>query len=356
MNMFNGSFLPVQCASRKVQRPSGARLPKGKQVVDSMALVPDLPLRAYPSESSHLDTASSSRGANEPSNIDSLFVSSIRPPSGSDSILSLYMKEAGEVGLLSPREEAELAARIQSGDEAARERMIRANLRFVIKIARDYENLGMPLLDLINEGNIGLMKAVERFDPAKGGKLTTYAVLWIKQQIRRALASQGKTIRLPIHVADKIYQLTHAEVRLRAALGREATDEELAHELGVKLVKISKLRRAAMKPASLDAPLGDDDSSTVAEVVADENAFTPFEQLLGKTETVLIRRLVGKLPEREAKIIRFRFGLDNGSERTLEDVGRRFKLTRERIRQLQNIALAKLRRMLEETNPISMAA
>ncbi len=266
------------------------------------------------------------------------------------------MREAGEVSLLDEKQEVELASRIRSGDEHAREQMIRANLRFVIKIARDYEHLGMPLLDLINEGNIGLMKAVEKFDPSKGGKLSTYAALWIKQQIRRALASQGKTIRLPIHVADKIYQLTQAEVRLRSELGREATDEELAHELGVKPGKISKLRRAAMKPASLDAPLGDDGSSTVAEVVADDNAGTPFEHLRGKTETTLVLKLVEQLPEREASIIRFRFGLDNGTERTLEEVGRRFKLTRERIRQLQNIALNRLRRMLEEPGAATAAA
>lgn len=266
------------------------------------------------------------------------------------------MREVGEVPLLTPEQEVKLAARIKRGDAAARELMIRANLRFVVKIAREYENLGMPLLDLINEGNIGLMKAVERFDPAKGGKLSTYSALWIRQQIRRALASQGKTIRLPVHIADKIYQLSQAELRLRHLLGRDATDEELADELGVKLKKIARLRRAALRPASLDAPLGDHDSSTVAEVVADDNARTPFEELLGKSESGLIGRLVEKLPGREAEIIRFRFGLDGGQERTLEDVGRRFKLTRERIRQLQNLALAKLRRMLEEPNALPVAA
>jgi RNA polymerase primary sigma factor len=274
----------------------------------------------------------------------------------SDSILSLYMREAGEIPLLTPKEEIALAARIQRGDAAAREHMIRANLRFVIKIAREYEHLGMPLLDLINEGNIGLMKAVEKFDPAKGGKLSTYAVLWIKQQIRRALASQGKTIRLPIHVADKIYQLSQAEVRLRHQLGREATDEELADELDIKVSRLAKLRRAALRPTSLDAPLGEDSNSTVAELVADENASNPFEQLRDQMETGMVHQLVDQLPEREAKIIRFRFGLDGGDERTLEDVGRKFNLTRERIRQLQNLALQKLRKLLEESPSVPMAA
>jgi len=277
-------------------------------------------------------------------------------PRETDSILSLYMREAGEIPLLTPKEEIALAARIKCGDAAAREHMIRANLRFVIKIAREYEHLGMPLLDLINEGNIGLMKAVERFDPAKGGKLSTYAVLWIKQQIRRALASQGKTIRLPIHVADKIYQLTQVEVRLRHQLGREATDEELADELDIKVSRLAKLRRAALRPSSLDAPLGEDSDSTVAELVADENASNPFEQLRDQMETGMVHQLVAQLSEREAKIIRFRFGLDGGEERTLEDVGRKFNLTRERIRQLQNLALQKLRNLLEESPSVPIAA
>jgi RNA polymerase primary sigma factor len=269
--------------------------------------------------------------------------------------LLLYTREAGEVPLLTPEEEVNLARRVLQGDVAARDRMIRANLRLVIKIAREYEHLGMPLLDLINEGNLGLMKAVEKFNPDKGAKLSTYASLWIKQQIRRALASQGKTIRLPVHVADKIYQLGQAEVRLRGLMGRDATEEELAQELDTKVAKIEKLRRAAVRPASLDAPLGDNGDSTVSEVIADENAGSPFEHLLGSSEQELIGSLVAKLPEREARIISFRFGLDGGKERTLEEVGRKFNLTRERIRQLQNLALAKLRRMLEEPRAFAPA-
>lgn len=283
------------------------------------------------------------------------YVQSPSERSEADSLFSLYVREVGQVALLTPAEEVTLAARIQRGDASAREHMIRANLRLVIKIAREYENLGMPLLDLINEGNIGLMKAVERFDPAKGGKLSTYAALWIRQQIRRALASQGKTIRLPVHVADRIYHLSQAEVRLRAQLGRDATDEELAHEMGMTVQKLGRLRRAAARPSSLDAPLGDTDSSTVAEVVADENAATPFEQLQNQTETALVRQLVESLSEREARILRLRFGLDSGQEQTLETVGRKLKLTRERIRQLQNMALQKLRQMLENPKHFPLA-
>ena len=274
---------------------------------------------------------------------------------GQDSLFMLYVREVGQVALLSSEEEVALAARIKRGDAAAREHMIRANLRLVIKIAREYENLGMPLLDLINEGNLGLMKAVERFDPTKGGKLSTYAALWIRQQIRRGLASQGKTIRLPVHVADRIYHLSQAELRLRAQLGRDATDEELAQELKISVLKLGRLRRAAARPASLDAPLGDDATSTVAEVVADENAATPFERLQNQTETTLVRKLVENLPEREARILRLRFGLDSGQEQTLETVGRKLKLTRERIRQVQNMALQKLRQMLENPKHFPLA-
>ena len=275
--------------------------------------------------------------------------------SEAQSLFSLYVREVGQVALLTPAEEVALAARIQRGDARAREHMIRANLRLVIKIAREYENLGMPLLDLINEGNLGLMKAVEKFDPAKGGKLSTYAALWIRQQIRRALASQGKTIRLPVHVADRIYHLSQAEVRLRSQLGRDATDEELAQEMKMSVQKLGRLRRAAARPTSLDAPLGDDATSTIAEVVADENAATPFEQLQNQTETALVRKLVENLPEREARILRLRFGLDSGQEQTLETVGRKLKLTRERIRQVQNMALQKLRQMLENPKHFPLA-
>jgi RNA polymerase primary sigma factor len=261
--MFNGNYFP---GSRKSERRASCSASKSKGVsalVKSGRRVG----QSLATQSANLfksGLAESRRGAALPANPKPGAANRFTEVRETDSILSLYMREAGEVPLLTPQEEIVLAARIKRRDGAAREHMIRANLRFVIKIAREYEHLGMPLLDLINEGNIGLMKAVERFDPAKGGKLSTYAVLWIKQQIRRALASQGKTIRLPIHVADKIYHLTQAEVRLRHQLGREATDEELAAELDIKVSRLAKLRRAALRPSSLDAPLGDESSSTVA--------------------------------------------------------------------------------------------
>lgn len=270
--------------------------------------------------------------------------------------LSLYMRSVGEVPLLTPAEEVKLAARIRRGDEKAREHLIRANLRFVIKIAREYEHLGLPLLDLINEGNIGLMLAVDRFDPRKGAKLTTYGALWIRQSIRRALASQGKTIRLPVYVVDQVYHLGKAEVRLREVLGRDATPEELAEELKLSTGRVSELLIARVRPTSLDAPLGDDDTSRLADVVADENAEIPGVNLDTGTSLEMLRELLPKLPTREATILRLRFGLDGGVEKTLEEIGTMMRLTRERIRQLQNVALAKLRRMMQERDSVVVAA
>ena len=269
-----------------------------------------------------------------------------------DTAIKLYLREIGQVKLLTPQEEIELAARIKRGDKKARESMIKANLRLVVKIAHDYEGLGLPLLDLINEGNIGLMKAVERFDPAKGGKLSTYGAWWIKQSIKRALANQSKTIRLPVHLVDKISKMRRTALRLQEEFGREPTDEELAEELGITASRVAQLRTAAIRPASLDAPIGDDDTNNFSEIVQDENAETPYEQLEGKTVNRMLDEMIETLDPREATILRYRFGLDGGSERTLEEVGERFGVTRERIRQIQNIALKKLRKMIEKMEAV----
>ena len=270
-----------------------------------------------------------------------------RSPYDGDTAIKLYLREIGLVKLLTPQEEIELAARIKKGDKKAREHMIKANLRLVVKIARDYEGIGLPLLDLISEGNIGLMKAVERFDPAKGGKLSTYGSWWIKQSIKRALANQSKTIRLPVHLVDKISKMRRVAMRLQEELGREPTDEELGAEIGLTSTRVSQMRLAAVRPASLDAPIGDEDSNTFSEVVQDENADTPYEQLEDKTVTGMLQDMVKTLDPREATILRFRFGLDGGTEKTLEEVGEKFNVTRERVRQIQNIALRKLRKMIE---------
>jgi len=271
-----------------------------------------------------------------------------------DTSIRLYLREIGQVKLLTPEEEIELAAKIKKGDKKAREHMIKANLRLVVKIARDYEGIGLPLLDLISEGNIGLMKAVERFDPKKGGKLSTYGSWWIKQSIKRALANQSKTIRLPVHLVDKISRMRRTSMKLQEDLSREPTDEELAAELGTTAARVAQMRSASIRPASLDAPVGDDDSNNFSEIVEDERAISPYDELEDKTVINMLQDMVKHLDEREATILRCRFGLDGGSEKTLEEVGEKFGVTRERVRQIQNLALRKLRKMierLEKTKP-----
>jgi RNA polymerase primary sigma factor len=266
----------------------------------------------------------------------------------SDFGLKRYLQEIGQFPLLTPEQEVELAGKIKKGDAAARERMINANLRLVVTIARDYANLGLPLLDLISEGNIGLTKAVERFDPTKGAKLSTYAMWWIKQSVKRALANQSKTIRVPVHLADKLAKMRRVSLQMSDELGREPTDEELGEEIGIASEKVARLKSVGIRPTSLDAPIADDDSTEFAEVIGDDQAQTPFELLRDKNLRSEMDGLIEVLDAREKKIISHRFGLDGGKPKTLEDVGRDFGVTRERIRQLQNIALAKLRRALSK--------
>ena len=266
----------------------------------------------------------------------------------SDTGLNRYLREIGRIPLLTPEQEAELAAKVKKGDAEARERMINSNLRLVVTIAHDYANLGLPLLDLISEGNIGLTKAVERFDPAKGAKLSTYAAWWIKQSIKRALANQSKTIRLPVHLVDKIAKVRRVSLQMSDELGREPTDDELGEEIGIAGNKVARLKSAGIRPASLDAPIADDDSTQFGDVIGDEEAQTPFELLRDKNLRSEVDGLIEVLDSREKKIISQRFGLDGGKPKTLEDVGKNFGVTRERIRQLQNIALVKLRRALSQ--------
>ena len=268
-------------------------------------------------------------------------------PHGERSNLQLYLQEIGKTPLLTVAEEITLARRIRRGDKAARDHMISANLRLVVKIAMDYKDFGLPLLDLISEGNIGLVKAVERFDPRKGGKLSTYAAWWIKQSIKRALANQSKTIRLPVHLVDKISKMRRTAMKLTEELGREPTDEELAIELQIPTSKVAHLKSVSVRPASLDAPVGEDgDSATFGEIVGDDNAVSPYDGLRDKNQTSDLHAMVNSLDEREAEIIRLRFGLDGKDELTLEEVGKKFNVTRERIRQLEYLALSKMRRAM----------
>lgn len=269
-------------------------------------------------------------------------------PSSEKSPLQLYLQEIGKTPLLKPDEEVALARRIMKGDEEARQQMIQANLRLVVKIAYDYANFGLPLLDLISEGNIGLIKAVERFDPDKGGKLSTYAAWWIKQSIKRALANQSKTIRLPVHLVDKIAKIRKTTMALQEELEREPTDEEIGLVLEMSPSKVAHLKSVSVRPSSLDAPVGDDDGAQLGELVGDDNAMTPYQTLSGKSLMTDVNDMIDALDEREAEIIRLRFGLKGDHPLTLEEVGEQFDVTRERVRQLQNIALQKMRRAMQD--------
>lgn len=272
-----------------------------------------------------------------------------------DATIKLYLREIGNVPLLTREEEGKLARRIRKGDPKARQTMIKANLRLVVKIAHDYSNCGLPLLDLISEGNIGLMKAVDKFNPRKGGKLSTYAAWWIKQSIKRGLANQSKTIRLPVHLIDKISRMRRVGMQLSEEFGREPTDEELADEIGTSAAKVARLRSAAIRPASLNAPLSDEgEGTTLGDIVEDENSLTPAEILSNENLRGAIREILPVLDKRECEILTARFGLDGKKDMTLEEVGKKFRVTRERIRQLQNIALRKLQKALEKKEKGSM--
>ncbi len=264
----------------------------------------------------------------------------------SDTSLDFYLREISKTPLLTVAEENDLAERIRMGDEKARSHLIRANLRLVVKIARDYSGYGVSLSDLVSEGNIGLMQAVDRFDPEKGGKFSTYGSWWIKQSVKRALANQSKTIRLPIHMVDKIARMRRIAAVLADALGREPTDEEIADELGLPRHKIAMLKQNSQRQSSLDAPVGEGETKSYGDTISDEATQDPFELLSDKNMKEEIGGLLELLNERERRIIDERFGLTGLKPMMLEDVGREFGVSRERIRQLQNAALEKMRNAL----------
>jgi RNA polymerase primary sigma factor len=269
--------------------------------------------------------------------------------------LTLYMREIGQVRLLSRDEEAALARRVQQGDPAAREKMIKANLRLVVKIAHDFESYGLPLLDLISEGNIGLMTAVERYNPAKGAKLSVYASFYIKQRIRRAISDQARTIRVPIYTQTKLQAINAVASRLQELLGHDPTDEEIADEAGLPVARVRRMRRAVQTPLSLDQTGHDRESQSVAETVADQSAIAPDEALASATVAELLQQSMRGLSEREKLILRCRFALDGEDEQTLDELSRQMGLTRERVRQIQNGALQKLRRQIELRDALLIA-
>ena len=260
-----------------------------------------------------------------------------------DQGMRIYLREIGQVDLLTPDEEVKLARRIKKGDEEARQRMIRANLRLVVKIAGDYARLGLPLLDLISEGNLGLLKSGERFDPKLVGKLSTYAAWWIKQGIRRALANQGKTIRLPSHMVDKLFRMRRMQETLAHELGRVPTPRELGRRLEVPEKTVRYWLEVSQRPTSLDVPVGEDGRESLGDTISDSKAKAPFEELNDQQLLEEMGEHMETLGERERVILKRRFGLEGVEPESLEQVGERLGITRERVRQLQNQALEALR-------------
>ena len=266
---------------------------------------------------------------------------------GTEDPVRMYLKEIGTVPLLSADEELRLAKRKAEGDESAKERLIEANLRLVVSIAKRYTGRGMSFLDLVQEGNLGLIKGVEKFDYTKGYKLSTYATWWIRQSVTRALADQARTIRVPVHMVETINKMSKMQRKLTLELGYEPSVTELAEALEMSEDKVMEIMQIAREPASLETPIGEEDDSNLGDFVADSNAVTPE----GNVESVMLREhidaLLGDLKERERQVIVLRFGLEDGHPRTLEEVGKEFNVTRERIRQIEAKALRKLR------NPVS---
>ena len=271
--------------------------------------------------------------------------------------MKLYMQSIGKYPLVTQEEEAKLAKRIAAGDNSARDQLISSNLRLVVKIAHDFKGLGLPLLDLISEGNIGLMRAVEKFDPSKGAKLSSYAAWWIKQSMRRALANQARTIRIPVQSASKIGKIQNAKAKLTQKLGREPTDKEIANEINLTERTVSGLRQGKTSTISLFDPIQNGAEGEFTDIIADEKTASPSDLMRDDETLEVMMDLVSKLPDRERVILQLRFGLprDDGKiekPKTLEEVSRSIGRTRERVRQIQNQALETLRNALEEQKSI----
>ena len=272
----------------------------------------------------------------------------LEPGMGADGVaiddpVKVYLKEIGRVPLLTPDEEVDLAVRISNGDEAAKKRLSEANLRLVVSIAKRYLGRGMQFLDLIQEGNLGLIKAVEKFDYTKGFKFSTYATWWIRQAITRAIADQARTIRIPVHMVETINKLVRIQRQLLQELGREPTPEEIGEEMGLTAERVREIQKISQEPVSLETPIGEEEDSQLGDFIEDDAAVVPPDAASFSMLQEQLAKVLEGLAERERKVISLRFGLEDGHPRTLEEVGREFGVTRERIRQIESKTLAKLR-------------
>ncbi|TML30523.1 MAG: sigma-70 family RNA polymerase sigma factor [Actinobacteria bacterium] len=269
------------------------------------------------------------------------------PREVSTDALQLFLKDIGKVDLLTAAQEVELAKRIERGDHGAKQEMVEANLRLVVSIAKKYRNQGLPFLDLIQEGTIGLVRAAEKFDYRKGFKFSTYATWWIRQAVARALADKARTIRMPVHVVEKLNKIVRSERKLRAELGREPTAGEIGKDLDLSSDEVEHIRRSAQTPVSLEKPVGDEDESEFGHFLTDVNLPLPDEEAEITLRKETLRKILGTLSSRERQVLELRYGLDGQHPRTLDEVGRTFNVTRERIRQIENQSLKKLRALAD---------
>jgi RNA polymerase primary sigma factor len=270
--------------------------------------------------------------------------------------LQLFLKDIGKVPLLTAAQEVELAKRIERGDHRAKQKMVESNLRLVVSIAKNYRNQGLPFLDLIQEGTIGLVRAAEKFDYRKGFKFSTYATWWIRQAVARALADKARTIRMPVHVVEKLNKIGRTERKLLGELGREPTAEEIAAELDIDPEEIEHIRRSAQAPISLEKPVGDEEESEFGHFLADDNLPLPEEAAETTLRKETLRHILGSLSLRERRVLELRYGLDGQHPRTLDEVGRTFNVTRERVRQIENQSLKKLQALAESQKLRDVAA
>jgi RNA polymerase primary sigma factor len=269
------------------------------------------------------------------------------PTEISTDTLQLFLKDIGRVPLLTAAQEVELAKKIERGDHSAKQAMVEANLRLVVSIAKRYRNQGLPFLDLIQEGTIGLVRAAEKFDHRKGFKFSTYATWWIRQAVARALADKSRTIRMPVHVVEKLNKIVRIERALRAKLGRDPSSDEIAAELDLHPEEVEQIRRSAQTPVSLEKPVGDEDESEFGHFLSDSTAPLPDELAEETMRKESVRAILATLSHRERRVLELRYGLDGGQPRTLDEVGRAFNVTRERIRQIENQSLKKLRALAD---------